>query len=187
MQKLSRGIDFLTNVFAVISGVAVTILMIHISVDVVARSGFNIALPGTIVFVSNYYMVALVCLPLAFVERHDSHISVDVFTGLLPRRYQIRVIGWAYPLSTVVFALVAYSSWLEAVQQYRQGTFMIEQDIWFPVWFGYFALPVGYGLGAVYMALRFVQFLAGRTTLPADKTAATIAEIEAQVEKFSHD
>ncbi|WP_417722679.1 TRAP transporter small permease [Salipiger sp.] len=187
MQHLIKSVDAVTRLFAVIAGVAVVVMMVHVNFDVLLRALLNKVPPGTIVFVSNYYMVFLVCLPLAFVERMGAHISVDVFTDHLPGRVQRRLAGWVFLLSAAVFALVAYASWLEAAQQFRKGTFMIEQDYKIPVWYGYFALPIGYGLGAVYMLMRFARFLTGGDAPPPDSAAPDIADPDSQVEMRSHD
>lgn len=187
MTILDKGIDVLTRAFAVIAGIAVIVMMVHVNIDVILRATINKVPPGTIVFVSNYYMVFLVCMPLAFVERANAHIAVDVFTGLMPERAQHLLMGWIYLPSALLFGLVAYASWIEAVQQFGRGTFVIEQDIRIPVWYGYFALPIGYGLGALLLALRFVRFLSGHGLPPNPDASEPDAEPDAQVDKLSYD
>ena len=68
MRRIIRAVDVLTLTLAVIAGVAVVALMLHVTLDVVMRGLFNKPPTGTIVFVSNYYMVLVVCLPLALAE-----------------------------------------------------------------------------------------------------------------------
>lgn len=161
MDFFAKGLDRLTTVLAVIAGIAVVVMMIHVDLDVIMRATLNQVPPGTIVFVSNWYMPFLVCLPLAFVERAGGHIAVDVFVVRTPVWFQRRLAGWIYLLSALVFALVAYASWIEAFAQFRRGSFMLEQDVRIPVWYGYFAIPIGYGLGAAYMLRRFLTFISG--------------------------
>jgi TRAP-type C4-dicarboxylate transport system permease small subunit len=177
----TKVIDRLTSALAAIAGVAVTLMMVHITISVITRSGFDHALTGIITIVSNYYMVVVVCLPLALVERKDAHISVDVLTNHLPRRTRARLFGWTFLLSALVFGLVAYASWGEAVTKYRLGLVSVENDIAIPTWIGYFAVPLGYGMGTVYALLQFVRFLAG-TPPPS---AAN--DFESQVEKLAHE
>jgi TRAP-type C4-dicarboxylate transport system permease small subunit len=131
--------------------------------------------------VSSYYMVIVVCLPLAFVERADAHISVDVITNLFSKSVQTKLFGWIYLLSAAVFALVAYSSWDEAVSKYNLGQISVERGFAIPTWVGYFAVPLGFGMGTIYAVLRFVQFLIGRPQGPV------AGDVDSQVEKLSYD
>ena len=59
-RLLSRVIDSMT----VISGLAIALMMIHITLDVVMRNFFNYPLPGTITIVSYYYMAITAFMPL---------------------------------------------------------------------------------------------------------------------------
>jgi TRAP-type C4-dicarboxylate transport system permease small subunit len=174
-------IDRITTAMAIVAGIAVALMMIHTTISIIARSGFDYALTGTITIVSNYYMIIVVCLPLAWVERNDAHISVDVLTNHFSRSAQARLFGWTYLLSALVFALVAYASWEEAVTKYNLGLISVERDIAIPTWVGYFAVPLGYGMGTVYALLRFVRFLAGRPQNPV------AGGVDSQVERLSYD
>ena len=161
MRALQRLVDATGSALALIAGIAATLMMLHVFADVLARALFNAPLTGTIVFVSNWYMVALVCLPLAFVERNDGHISVDVLTGLLAPKAQGLLATAIRPLSAAVFAIVAYASFLEAETQRALGRFILEQQSRFDVWPGYYFMPLGYGLASLHLALRFIRDLTG--------------------------
>jgi TRAP-type C4-dicarboxylate transport system permease small subunit len=177
----TKAIERITSVLAAIAAIAVALMMVHITISIITRSGFDHALTGVITIVSNYYMVIVVCLPLAFVERKDAHITVDVLTNHLPERARVRLFGWTYLLSALVFGLVAFASWGEAVTKYGMNLVSVENDIAIPTWIGYFAVPFGYGMGALYALLLFVRFLIG-TPPPA---AAN--DFESQVEKLAHE
>ena len=166
MQFLKRILDVATNITAVIAGLCIVIMMAHITLDVVLRAFFNQPITGTITFVANYYMVFLVCLPLAFVERFDGHISVEVVTDRFPDRIKHHLYGWTYPVTATVFAVTAYATWLEASAKFAIGTFVIEKATAIPTWFGYFALPAGCALLSAFLVLKFVGYLAGIPILP---------------------
>jgi len=161
MRRVMHAVDFLTLVLSFIAGVAVVALMLHVTVDVLMRGLFKKPPTGTIIFVSNYYMVLVVCLPLALVEMQKSHISVDVVTGLLPRKVRKHLYAWTLLVSASIFGLVAWASWQEAITQYNLGKFQIEGGIKFSTWYGYFAMPLGYGFGAFYMVMNFLKYLLG--------------------------
>ena len=179
MNTLRRGLDAVTDLTAILAGICIVAMMAHIAVDVVIRAVMNRPLTGTITFVANYYMVFLVCLPLAFVERLDAHISVEVLTERMPPRLRRHLYGWTYPVTALVFGVTAYATWLEAVSKFAIRTFIIEKDMAISTWFGYFALPVGYALLSLYLLLKFLLYLTGQTFVPhrpsgADDTAEVI-------------
>jgi TRAP-type C4-dicarboxylate transport system permease small subunit len=181
MRRITRTIDLATTALAMLAGIAVTLLVAHVTLDVIFRSVIGKTLPGTIPAVSNYYMVLIVCLPLAFVERKNAHISVDVLTNLLPAGFTRHLFGWTYLLSAAIFGLVGYSSWIEALAQFKQGKFVIEQDIKIVTWIGYFAVPLGYGLGATYAVLKFIGYFTHRYQEEARD------DVESKIERLSHD
>lgn len=180
MTLLKRILDAATNVTAVIAGLCIIVMMGHVTLDVVLRSFFGRPMTGTIVFVANYYMVFLVCLPLAFVERFDSHISVEVLTERFPSRVKHHLYGWTYPVTALIFAVIGYATWTEAMSKFAIRTFMIEKDMAISIWFGYFALPFGYALLSLYVLLKFVAYLAGqpltRERLPGSEDLAVAHE-----------
>jgi len=54
--------------------------------DVLGKWLFNHPLPGTFETVEDYYMVALVFLPFAYVARTEGHIFVELFTRRMAPR-----------------------------------------------------------------------------------------------------
>jgi hypothetical protein len=81
---IGRLLLHVTNATALIAGVMVCLMMVQVSIDVVARYIFSAPLPATIVFVSHYYMLFVVFLPLAVPARIDRHISVEIVTERFP-------------------------------------------------------------------------------------------------------
>jgi TRAP-type C4-dicarboxylate transport system permease small subunit len=158
---IQRVIDAITTVLAGIAAVAMLLLMVHVTIDVVLRYLFNSPPPGTIAFVSNYYMVIASAFPLALVERQKAHISVEAITERLPREVQRHLYGWLLLVSAVVYFMVTYASSIEAMNQMRLNRFSIEGSYRITLWYGYFAVPIGYGFGAVYLLLNWVRYLLG--------------------------
>lgn len=171
MRAIGRFVDMLVSASAVIAGAAVVLMMVHVSVDVTLRYLVNSPPPGTITFVSNYYMVALVCLPLAFVERMNGHISVEVLTERFPSRFGHHLYNLTLLLSASVTALVCWATWQEAVSKYMLQTFIMERQFRIPIWYGYFALPAGYGLMTLYLLLKFAAYVTGTPLAPSRAAA----------------
>jgi TRAP-type C4-dicarboxylate transport system permease small subunit len=135
------------------------LMVLHITVDVVCRF-FDVALPGTVAFVANYYMVFVTFLPLVIVERAGAHIEVgEVITEHFPPRLQALLRLFVWILVASLFAFLAWEAWQEAMRAYRARMFIIEQSIRFDTWMPYFVLPAGYFLAAVVAASRVVLAL----------------------------
>lgn len=152
---LSRLIDSVT----VISGLAIALMMVHITLDVVSRNFFNYPLPGTITIVSYYYMAIAAFMPLAFAEQKSAHISVEVITERLPKGVQKHLAGWMLLFSAAVFALMTLRSWEEALSKYGIKASIVQGEDSLPVWPTYFFLPLGCLLMFLVVVYKFIVYL----------------------------
>jgi TRAP-type C4-dicarboxylate transport system permease small subunit len=162
MLFYKKIMDAVTNAAAVVAGICMVCMMVHVTADVIFRAALNAPLGGTILFVTTYYMVAIVCLPLALAERMEQHIVVDAVTGWLSPAIVRHLSGWIYLVTAAIFGVSAYATLQDAMSKYARGTFVIEENLVVPTWPGYFALPVGFALLTLYLLLRFWAYVAGR-------------------------
>ncbi|MBS3997868.1 MAG: TRAP transporter small permease [Hydrogenophaga sp.] len=168
---LSRFIDFLT----VVSGLAIALMMLHITLDVVARNFFNYPLPGTITIVSYYYMAIAAFMPLAFAEQKQAHISVEVVTERLPPWLQKHLAGWMLLFSAAVFALLTVRSWQEAMGKYGIKASIVQGEDSLPVWPTYFVLPLGCCLMFLVVVYKFTVYLTRQPSgLDTERAAPTV-------------
>jgi TRAP-type C4-dicarboxylate transport system permease small subunit len=154
MIRTGKIIGLMVTISTVVGAAAVALMMVQIIMDVVLRNLFGIAIPGTTTSVTNYYMVIVAYLPLALAERMDSHIAVEVVARLLNQRLRQWLIAFTWALSALVTAVVTYALWGEAMKAYSYGSFVIEFNTPIPIWPGYFALPVGFGLYSLVLIYR---------------------------------
>jgi TRAP-type C4-dicarboxylate transport system permease small subunit len=108
-----KATERLTDLFVLIAGGGLFLMMLHVVADVLARALFRVALPGTIEVVSSYYMVMAVFLPLAMVQLRHAHIMVSLFTEWMSSRavhqldtfvrviFALAAIGFAYATADV--------------------------------------------------------------------------------------
>jgi TRAP-type C4-dicarboxylate transport system permease small subunit len=146
----------------VLSGAAVTMMMLHVCIDVIGKFLFNAPAPGTITIVTEYYMPILTFLPLAYVHRRRAHISVEVLTKTFSPRVQFHIHYLGLVIVLVVFALLTWTTFGEAEKKYAIGTFMVEQGRMVPTWPGHYFPPIGYGLITLLVAYELLQYLLGR-------------------------
>jgi len=151
VQKLLGGAIGVTMAMGI---VAVLLMMVHISIDVVAKYLFGLPMPGTITVVSNYYMVLVAFLPLAFTERKNAHISVEVVTEHFPPWLQggLKIVSLVF--CAAIFAAMTWQSWIEAGRAHKVGAFEIEQNVKLLIWPARYLLPLGCGLMTLTLLVR---------------------------------
>lgn len=161
MQALGRLLSWITNVTTVIAGLAITFMMLHISLDVITRSLFDYPIPGTMSVVSYYYMAIAAFIPLAFAEEKSAHISVEVLTDRLPAETRRHLAAWLLPLSAVVFALLTVRTWQEAMVKFQINASVVQGEDSLITWPTYFLLPLGCGLMFLIVLYKFITYVSG--------------------------
>lgn len=161
MWVLGRGVAVLSRWATILGGIAIVLMMLHVSADVIARYVFNTSLPGTLTMVTYYYMIFATFLPLALAEKRRSHISVEVLTEMLPTRARLHLQGWIMLLTAVVMGLLAWRSFDAAIKAAKLGVTQVQGNVNIPVWPAYFVLPVGASLMAAILLLRVLSNLTG--------------------------
>lgn len=154
---LAQGI----NLTLVVGLIAVGLMMIHITLDVAGKFLLNEPIPATIALVSNYYMVVVAFLAIAFAETRNGHITVEVLTELFPMRVQRHLYSWSYLISALIYGLLTVRTWEEAVRAHNTGTFIMEQSTKLITWPSYYLLPIGCGLMVLVVLYRFALYLTG--------------------------
>jgi TRAP-type C4-dicarboxylate transport system permease small subunit len=143
-----------------LGAIVVGLMALHVIADVSSRYVLNQPLPGTIEIVSLYYMVAVIYLPIAYVQSRRQHIVVLQFTEWLPQRAQVFLDGLVGLLATAVLALLAWRGMVEAAratavgQQSIAGTHAIAS--WPPRWF----VPLGLAVMALQTITQSARDLA---------------------------
>jgi TRAP-type C4-dicarboxylate transport system permease small subunit len=139
------------------------LMMTHVTVDVASRYLFNRPLEGTTEIVAGYYMVAVAYLPWAWLASHDRHIVAGVFQRIGTPRFDF----WleiAVKLFTLAYVCVfTYQTFLAALRQTRAGEVWLAGTMYLPVWPTRWMLPLAGAVMAIYLVLRVVADIAGRT------------------------
>jgi TRAP-type C4-dicarboxylate transport system permease small subunit len=158
MEALDRALDTTSRAISVIAGVALVLMMVHVTLDVLGKYLLLRPMPMTLEMVANYYMVAVVFLPLAAVERHDQHIHVELLAEHLPPRARSLLMSAVCVLSAAFFAVLTWQAWDNAVDKYEIGEFIMGTR---PVviWPTRFLVPLGCGLLVLVLLLKAVRLL----------------------------
>lgn len=142
-------------------GVLVAILMaVHVVADVMSKFLFNFPLAGTLEIVAHYYMVGLIFLPLAYVQRKDGHIAAELLTRYLSPKARNAVAVLSYILMAVFSGLLAWRSSIDALRSLEVAEAVQTSGYFVYIFPARWFVPVGVGLMGCFALIQ-----AGRTAL----------------------
>lgn len=171
LDRTGRLLSLVADSVAILSGLAVIVMVLHITTDVFLRYVFGMPLSGTILFVSLLYMPVIVFFPLALAEKQGSHINVEILYDFLPKPVQRVLDGLSHALSVIVFSALAIRTWWEAFGKYSIGAAEMESGMRIITWPSYFVLPIGFAIFVAILGYRIACLLA-RKRPPFDDEGA---------------
>ena len=154
MQSLERVEDSLLALLAVIGAVATLSLMAHVAIDITMRNLMNAPIPATFEIVTNYYMVALAFIPLAWVERSGGMVQVEVMEAFMSPgviRISDRMVSL---ISTIVYLLLAWVTLKVALTNTARGSYLMANSTRVLTWPAYWLPPLGFGLAGLVTLIR---------------------------------
>jgi TRAP-type C4-dicarboxylate transport system permease small subunit len=160
MQRVLKWLEIPIHVLMWLGIVAAFLMMMHVSADVAARTVLNRPIEGTTEVAAAYYMVAVAYLPWAWVTRNDGHITVDVFTSFLPRRWLEWLEIAVKCLAIVYVSFFVWHATARALQQTRLAEVWQAGTKYLVIWPSRWVLPVAGGLMALYLVVRVASDLA---------------------------
>lgn len=159
MKALVAFANLVCRGLALLGAVAVVVMMLHISADVLARNLFRWSIPATADLVARYYMVTLAFLPLALLELKGGMISVELTEFMLSAR-AVRLSDAAMAiLGAAVYGLLTWVTWRSGMQNMRSGTYVELVNLKLPVWHSYFLPSLGFGLAGFASLIKAVEKL----------------------------
>lgn len=149
MKVLIRFIDGSTLILSLIGALGIVAMILHITLDVVLRSALDTSIPATMELVTNYYMITLAILPLAWVEWRKHMIFVEIVGGVFGKSWVRYLDVLVAALSASIYIVLAVATWGKAVEQYEIGSYVMSLDFPMPIWPTYFVLPLAFSLAAL--------------------------------------
>jgi len=150
------ALAWLTKALLIAGTAALMLMALHVIADVVGRLAFNQPVYATTEIVSFYYMVAAVCLPLAYIELRDDHITVEVLYGKLPLWMRRVVFVFSALVTALFFGLFAYQSWLDSLRA-TAAREVVMGNAFIEIWPSRYFLPVSFGLLVITTLLRALR------------------------------
>lgn len=176
----SAAVRIVDRCILALGAVALVLMMVHISVDVIANLVFGAPVPLTNAAVTVYYMIAVAFLPLAAGEYRGAHIGVDLVVNHLPavpRRWLDNVVQ---VLCAVIYTVLAAQAWQLALEKLAANAYLMEQTTRVSIWPSYFLIPLGFGLIGLLIIVRLVCRVMGK---PEPEAPQETAE-EVMLEKY---
>lgn len=163
--KIDKYLWRLSGFTTGIACVALVLMAFHVMLDVFMRYVFNSPLAGTAEIVSYYYMVAVVVFPVAYLERLDKHITVDLVYSQLP--FWARRITFIFSclMTALFFAIFTYSSSLSAIDAMSSREVIMGMSA-IEIWPARFVLPLSFGLLVLAALLRSFSSLVSPAQVP---------------------
>jgi TRAP-type C4-dicarboxylate transport system permease small subunit len=170
---IERSIRRLALILAALGAAALLLMLVQTVADVAMANLAGRPIPGNLEIISLYHMVALVFLPLAFVEQRHEHVSVDLVVRLLPRGVQRAILVASYLVCAGFFGLLTYQTLLDAIASWRIGEITMGA-IYVTIWPAKFALPAGFAAILLMVLLHAWKAATdpGFNPVPADPAAA---------------
>ncbi len=148
-QKTAAVLHKVTYSLCVISALAMFLLMLLTTVDVISRSFFNRPITGTYEL-SCYALVVMVLLGIGYVQQGNQHIAVDLFVKKLSRsgQFLMELIGTFMGLGFSL--LVSWQGWRGGLESIHNKT--VSDTLHIPAYPFEFLI----GLGATCLSIELI-------------------------------
>ncbi len=146
-----------SNGLMILACVAITLMMVHVTLDVAGKHLFSEPVPATFETVEDYYMVMLVFLPFAYIARGEEHISVELFTRKMAPRPRFALDAAVGVLTLVWVGLLAWYSTEEAITTTLDGDLREIAEGYILVWPSRWFVPLGSGAMAIAVVIRIIE------------------------------
>ncbi|WP_407496177.1 TRAP transporter small permease subunit [Pseudooceanicola sp. MF1-13] len=149
---------------ALISGLAVFMLMVLAVVSVSGRNGFNMPLPGYVDWIEQL-MPVIAFLGIAYTQRDGGHIRMDIVVGRLKGRTLWTAEFITTFVSLVLMVLLIWGSWAHFQRSFDFAAPMWSRDstidIALPLWPAKLLAPVAFSVLAVRLVIQLIAYAQG--------------------------
>lgn len=117
------------------AGVCIVIMMLHVAADVLGRNLTNAPIPGTLDYITYWWVPLSVFLALGLVHRTGQHVEATLFTGTMTGLARSASFWFTFVVTFVVALMAANYAVLDAVESFQireavHGTAVV--PIWIP-------------------------------------------------------
>jgi TRAP-type C4-dicarboxylate transport system permease small subunit len=189
-DPISRVVEPVARIAAVICGYAVLLLSVAVSVEIVGRKLFSRSFPGTD-DMGGYVLAIIAVIGASYTMAKRGHTRVDIFLGKLPTGWQ-RVLNLMAMVSMAAFA--SFAAWrgssvlLESIEFQSVASNPLQTPLWQPQSLWLIGLVLFALISLAYALHALLLFVRGDPRLnryygPASVQDELEAELTAQAER----
>ncbi len=170
----SRFLSWLSQLAILASGIAVLVITLLISFDVLMR--YFLDQPQLFVDeLTSFLLVALIFLGTGPTFQKGGHIQVDLLTSRLNSRTQDRLRIITLLIGILLLAIIIYETWISTVVAFRLGR--VSAVMLYPLWIAMGFVPLGLILMVFFMAVKLISVISGKE----DRKPAGSKELPAEI------
>ncbi|MHA6258422.1 TRAP transporter small permease [Sporosarcina sp. CAU 1771] len=158
MGKPFRLFERLEKLVMMVAVIAITLMMILISIDTFARYIFHSPISGTNEFVTIYLIVAIVFLGLSNTLKENEHISVNIIANKFSLRIKKVISIVTNVLGLLLFIFIFYQGCLVTLNAFLTNDSFIGVVI-FPLFPAYGLVPLGCLLIIIRLVFQIIAIL----------------------------
>ncbi len=155
-DKNKSIIDKVEQLCLFVAGTALLALMFITSLDTILRYFFRAPLVGVLELSEEYFMVAIIYMPLSYVYVHGGHIKVELIERFFPKKIKEKLALFNTLVGIAMFAFIAYCS-IPPVLEAFQNSEHSASALAYPMAPAYLMVTIG----SVLVCVRGVQTLFG--------------------------
>jgi TRAP-type C4-dicarboxylate transport system permease small subunit len=154
----NEAMSLLEKLLIGVASLALLVLTLLTTADALGRYLFNSPIPGTGELIEDYFMIALIFLPLSYSFMQEGHVHVTIIERFFPGRVKAFIGKFNLLLSFGLFALIALAGWRGFAEAFRIDE-ISTSSVGYPMWPCYAMVPIGCAL----LCLRILQVFCGQT------------------------
>jgi TRAP-type C4-dicarboxylate transport system permease small subunit len=143
-----KALDRICRLAAGVASLALVAMAFLVTMDVVWDLAFGRPIPNAIEIVSIYLMIAIVFLPMAFVEMRGEHIGADIISQLLRPRAKTVLRAVVAAVSVGFLLVMVFQTTIDAVEALEKNERIMGTSL-LVIWPSRFSLPIGFALFAL--------------------------------------
>ena len=147
--------DRVEDALAFLAACMLVFTVVFVPMDVASR--YFLGAPITWVYeVTEYILLMVPCLAMAWLARHNGHVMIDVLTSRLEERPRQLLDTGTFMLVALACAFVAWWGAVVTFESYKARA-VIENVLQTPQWLIYVSIPLGFALTALEFARKGVH------------------------------
>jgi TRAP-type C4-dicarboxylate transport system permease small subunit len=190
ISRIDKGLLRLETVFALVSGIAVFMLMVLAVWSVGGRKFFASPLPGYVDWIE-FAMPLIAIMGISYTQRNGGHVRMDILIGQLKGRALWAAETFSVLLIFILMIALIWGSWAHFQRSFDFAAPLWSRDssidIGLPIWPAKLIVPMAFSVLALRLLLQiwgygraFVLGLESPVAVPLVQSAAEQAMAEAE-------